>query len=128
MPGLVPGIHVFLATSKDVDGRDKPGHDGVDGSESKHWYSNNRRSGAVVQSADLCPDRIQILAGTRRMSPQDDDGSDGSGTPRRPFVVPTVGIGASAGGVQALQAFFEALPDEVGAAFAVVVHLDPEVQ
>jgi hypothetical protein len=28
MPGLVPGIHVFLAVVlKDVDGRDKPGHD-----------------------------------------------------------------------------------------------------
>jgi hypothetical protein len=31
MPGLGPGIHVFLlraiATSQDVDGRDKPGHD-----------------------------------------------------------------------------------------------------
>jgi hypothetical protein len=29
MPGLVPGIHVFLdaAAKQDVDGRDKPGHD-----------------------------------------------------------------------------------------------------
>jgi hypothetical protein len=28
MPGLVPGIHVLQASSKkDVDGRDKPGHD-----------------------------------------------------------------------------------------------------
>ena len=27
MPGLVPGIHALGATSKDVDGRDKPGHD-----------------------------------------------------------------------------------------------------
>jgi citronellyl-CoA dehydrogenase len=29
MPGLVPGIRVFLPSSKkqDVDGRDKPGHD-----------------------------------------------------------------------------------------------------
>ena len=28
MPGLVPGIHVFLSSVKtDVDGRDKPGHD-----------------------------------------------------------------------------------------------------
>jgi citronellyl-CoA dehydrogenase len=28
MPGLVPGIHVFLCGNKqDVDGRDKPGHD-----------------------------------------------------------------------------------------------------
>ena len=31
MPGLVPGIHVFLfflLRNKDVYGRDKPGHDG----------------------------------------------------------------------------------------------------
>jgi 2-oxoglutarate ferredoxin oxidoreductase subunit beta len=27
MPGLVPGIH-DLKPGKDVDGRDKPGHDG----------------------------------------------------------------------------------------------------
>jgi hypothetical protein len=29
MPGLVPGIHVFLdaETNQVVDGRDKPGHD-----------------------------------------------------------------------------------------------------
>jgi hypothetical protein len=28
MPGLVPGIHVFLVVGKQrVDGRDKPGHD-----------------------------------------------------------------------------------------------------
>jgi len=28
MPGLVPGIHVLgLSKHKDVDGRDKPGHD-----------------------------------------------------------------------------------------------------
>ena len=30
MPGLVPGIHVFLAgKSKNLDGRDKPGHDSL---------------------------------------------------------------------------------------------------
>ncbi|HEU5019303.1 MAG TPA: CheR family methyltransferase [Pseudolabrys sp.] len=44
---------------------------------------------------------------------------------RGPFVV---GIGASAGGIQALQAFFGELPDEPGAAFVVIVHLDPDVQ
>ena len=27
MPGLVPGIHVFLCRKQDVDGRDKRGHD-----------------------------------------------------------------------------------------------------
>ncbi|MBV9430545.1 MAG: PAS domain-containing protein [Hyphomicrobiales bacterium] len=41
----------------------------------------------------------------------------------RPVVV---GIGASAGGVTALQNFFEAVPADTGAAFVVVVHLDPE--
>jgi hypothetical protein len=35
MPGLVPGIHDFgqtkdFARKKDVDGRDKPGHDGTE--------------------------------------------------------------------------------------------------
>jgi two-component system, chemotaxis family, CheB/CheR fusion protein len=37
-----------------------------------------------------------------------------------------VTIGASAGGVTALQRFFEALPEHTGAAFVVVVHLDPD--
>jgi chemotaxis response regulator CheB len=41
---------------------------------------------------------------------------------------PTVGIGTSAGGVHALQMFFESLPDDVDAAFVVVVHLDPSRQ
>jgi len=40
--------------------------------------------------------------------------------------VPVASIGASAGGVTGLQSFFEALPDRVGAAFVVIVHLDPE--
>lgn len=48
------------------------------------------------------------------------------GIMRSNFAPPIVGIGASAGGVQALQALFEALPDEPGAAFVVIVHLDPE--
>ncbi|HYM16959.1 MAG TPA: chemotaxis protein CheB, partial [Micropepsaceae bacterium] len=39
---------------------------------------------------------------------------------------PIVGIGASAGGVKALQEFFEHVADNLGAAFVVIVHLDPE--
>src|SRR5947199_4432843 len=34
MPGLVPGIHVFHDAKQDVDGRDRPGHDGVNGETS----------------------------------------------------------------------------------------------
>ena len=36
------------------------------------------------------------------------------------------GIGASAGGLPALQAFFSALPDNTGVAYVVVTHLHPE--
>src|SRR5262245_24134104 len=36
-----------------------------------------------------------------------------------------VGIGASAGGLEALKAFFAAVPTDTGLAFVVVVHLDP---
>ncbi|MFY9835125.1 MAG: chemotaxis protein CheB, partial [Xanthobacteraceae bacterium] len=37
-----------------------------------------------------------------------------------------VAIGASAGGVQALQSLFGSIPQDTGAAFIVVVHLDPQ--
>ena len=39
---------------------------------------------------------------------------------------PIVGIGASAGGVQALQAFFRGLPENPGMAFVVVTHMNPD--
>jgi hypothetical protein len=29
MPALVAGIHALTCSNKDVDGRDKPGHDAV---------------------------------------------------------------------------------------------------
>jgi two-component system CheB/CheR fusion protein len=41
-----------------------------------------------------------------------------------PFAV--VGIGASAGGIEALGRFFEAMPAENGMAFVVVLHLSPK--
>lgn len=37
-----------------------------------------------------------------------------------------VGIGASAGGLAAYQAFFSAMPDDTGMAFVLVQHLDPD--
>ena len=37
-----------------------------------------------------------------------------------------VGIGASAGGIEALSTFFDAMPAESGCAFVVVLHLDPK--
>lgn len=38
---------------------------------------------------------------------------------------PIVGIGASAGGLEAFQKFFTALPPDTGMAFVIVQHLDP---
>jgi two-component system, chemotaxis family, CheB/CheR fusion protein len=48
--------------------------------------------------------------------------ANGNGIEKGPVIV---AIGASAGGVQALQSFFGGIPQNTGAAFIVVVHLDP---
>jgi two-component system CheB/CheR fusion protein len=45
-----------------------------------------------------------------------------SNSPEEFFIV---GMGASAGGVQALEAFFSSVPDNPNAAFVVVQHLSP---
>jgi len=41
-------------------------------------------------------------------------------------IVPVVGLGASAGGLRALQQFFEAMPATSGMAFVVILHLSPD--
>ncbi len=43
---------------------------------------------------------------------------------RLPSVI--VGIGASAGGLEALEALFDSMPSETGMAFVVVQHLSPD--
>ncbi len=50
-------------------------------------------------------------------------GKQSSDGDNRPILV---AMGASAGGLHSLQTFFEAIPADTGAAFVVVVHLDPE--
>jgi hypothetical protein len=47
VPGLVPGIHVLAALKqKDVDGRDKPGHDEKD--NLKHGGSRQNRPASIA--------------------------------------------------------------------------------
>jgi two-component system CheB/CheR fusion protein len=41
---------------------------------------------------------------------------------------PVIGIGASAGGVEAVSELLELLPADTGAAFVVIMHLAPEVR
>ncbi len=43
----------------------------------------------------------------------------------RAAACPIVGIGASAGGLEALEKFFDAMPADSGLAFVVIQHLDP---
>ncbi len=40
--------------------------------------------------------------------------------------IPVVGIGASAGGIEALKEFFTAMPPDSGLAFVVIQHLEPQ--
>ena len=39
---------------------------------------------------------------------------------------PIVGVGASAGGVEALESLFRAMPPDLGIAFVIVTHLAPK--
>jgi two-component system CheB/CheR fusion protein len=65
------------------------------------------------------------------MNSQTDTGAD---RPQRQDIQPShlgfpvVGIGASAGGLQAVQHFFEHMPADSGMAFVVVLHLSPDHQ
>src|SRR6202521_5938760 len=45
--------------------------------------------------------------------------------PSRPDDFLVVGIGASAGGLEALYKLFDALPPDPGMAFVLITHLDP---
>src|SRR4051812_26378578 len=47
MPGLVPGIHVLGPATKDVDGRDKPGHDAWNFQTATTRTAPSRRSEAI---------------------------------------------------------------------------------
>ena len=44
----------------------------------------------------------------------------------RPRVCPIVGVGASAGGLEAFSQLLEHLPDDTGMAYVFVQHLDPQ--
>jgi chemotaxis response regulator CheB len=59
------------------------------------------------------------------VSPQVQRGGD-SAVVTRVAPLPVVGIGASAGGLDALERFFEHVPLDSGMAFVVVQHLSPD--
>ena len=51
---------------------------------------------------------------------------ESAATEKVEVAVPVVGLGASAGGLQAYAAFLDAAPSDAGAAFVLVHHVDPD--
>lgn len=47
-------------------------------------------------------------------------------TKKAQVAVPVVGLGASAGGLEAFSAFLDNAPSDSGAAFVLIHHLDPD--
>ncbi len=60
-----------------------------------------------------------------KMAPEQDSTSDAC-QPDPELDFPVVGVGASAGGLNALEEFLSGLPDHVEAAFVIIQHLDPD--
>jgi two-component system, chemotaxis family, CheB/CheR fusion protein len=65
--------------------------------------------------------------GTERAGGESRSAGEATETSANPLktLCPVVGIGASAGGIEALIRFFEAMPSDSGLAFLIVMHLDP---
>jgi len=61
------------------------------------------------------PNRSDTVSGPKALSPSTLD-------------FPVVGIGASAGGLQAIKLFFENMPQDNGMAFVIILHLSPDHQ
>ncbi len=60
----------------------------------------------------------------KSLTPGDQEQENQSSPSGEGFLV--VGIGASAGGIEALQAFFEQVPPDSGVAYVVILHLSPD--
>src|SRR5215470_2018819 len=80
----------------------------------KKIFTVSRKSrGAERDKARPAPAR----ASARAEAPQE--------TEKKGAGFPVVGIGASAGGLEALKQFFSAMSPDSGAAFVLIQHLDP---
>ncbi len=62
---------------------------------------------------------------THPADPADSSPPKSAASPQLPNTFPIVGIGASAGGLEAMEQFLKPVPKECGMAFVIVQHLDP---
>src|SRR5205823_4640405 len=66
-------------------------------------------------------------AAKKHEPPELSPGDEGPAAPEeKTSAFPVVGIGASAGGLDAFKKLFSAMPNDSGAAFALIPHLDPK--
>ncbi|MDD3814318.1 MAG: chemotaxis protein CheB, partial [Desulfocapsaceae bacterium] len=81
----------------------------------------SKRKKQDISAESPVPETEQTTASTKALS------GESSHVPASDSF-PVVGIGASAGGLEAFEAFFSAMPDDVepGMAFVLVQHLAPE--
>jgi two-component system CheB/CheR fusion protein len=82
-------------------------------------HSNRTHSRVIIMSKSE-PENTAVLNAAVQNEPET------AANENKPFVV--VGIGASAGGIKALQEFFDGMPADSGLAFVVVMHLSPDFE
>lgn len=85
----------------------------------------------LMTDNSLATDANEVPAGLPSVSPdlieqECGDEIDNPAATRGYNMIPMVGLGGSAGGIHALQAFFTAMPAHTGLVFVVVLHLSPE--
>ena len=103
------------ATSTSSDGRADDGAGKTDG----------RADGARAQHADGSR-RADVIDGSARADGARADLDPSLDEDRDSVEFPVVGVGASAGGLDALEQLFGAMPEHTGMAFVVVQHLSPD--
>ncbi|MDR3555166.1 MAG: CheR family methyltransferase [Syntrophobacteraceae bacterium] len=87
--------------------------------ESRGEEANN--GGEISQEVRVVVERLEELA---QPAPKEDKpAGEGKTSDKKPF--PIVGIGASAGGLEALEEFFQNVPKGSGIAYVVISHTDP---
>src|SRR5262245_27268938 len=101
--------HGGLAMGRKPDGRKRVGRKPID----------RESAGAKPDDRPTAPPRSPATSSLEAAAPADGDAREA----RVPF--PIVGIGASAGGLEAAQELLRNLPLDTGMAFVVVQHLDP---
>ena len=84
--------------------------------------SNSTQTTPAMQAEPETPATAEIAApGSSVTAPE----AAVAAAPPHTTALPVIGLGGSAGAIEALQEFFQSMPDDSGMAFVVVIHLSP---